>query len=295
MQCHRLGPVRRITSLGFRTDVALRVLEGAKVTHRGDYLVVRSPDQPDFWWGNFLLLAGWPGPGTGDSWLARFAAEFPLARHVALGVDRAGVDRAGVDRAGEDEAGEDHAGDNGAGDNGAIPAEFLAAGLEPQRDTVLTCAVVGPPPHPSAAAEIRRLESDADWQQSVDLALRCFDHSEPRDYLEARTAARRRLTRAGRGAWFGAFAGGRLLAQLGLFDAGDGHARYQHVETDPEARRRGLAGTLVWHAGRYGREVLGASTFVIVADPADVAIRVYRACGFADRQRQFGFERPPAD
>ena len=174
------------------------------------------------------------------------------------------------------------------------PAEFLAAGLEPQRDTVLTCAAVGPPPHPSAA-EIRRLESDADWQQSVDLALRCFDHSEPRDYLEARAAARRRLTRAGRGAWFGAFAGGRLLAQLGLFDAGDGHARYQHVETDPEARRRGLAGTLVWHAGRYGREVLGASTFVIVADPADVAIRVYRACGFADRQRQFGFERPPAD
>ena len=267
--------MRRITSLGFRTDVALRVLEGAEVIDRGDYLVVRSPGQPDFWWGNFLLLAGWPGPGTGDRWLARFAAEFPLARHVALGVDHAGEDSAGV--------------------NGATPAEFLAAGLEPQRDTVLTCAAVGPPPHPSAAAEIRRLESDADWQQSVDLALRCFDHSEPRDYLEARTAARCRVTRAGRGAWFGAFACGRLLAQLGLFDAGAGHARYQHVETDPEARRRGLAGTLVWHAGRYGREVLGASTFVIVADPADVAIRVYRACGFADRQRQFGFERPPPD
>jgi hypothetical protein len=50
---------------------------------------------------------------------------------------------------------------------------------------------------------------------------------------------------------------------------GDGYARYQHVETDPAARRRGLAGTLVWHAGRYGREVLGASTLVIVADPAD--------------------------
>jgi hypothetical protein len=31
-----------------------------------------------------------------------------------------------------------------------------------------------------------------------------------------------------------------------------------------------------------------------VADPADVAIRVYRACGFADYQAQFSFERPPA-
>jgi RimJ/RimL family protein N-acetyltransferase len=292
--------VRRITSLGFRTDVALRVLEGAEVTDRGDYLVVRSPGHPDFWWGNFLLLACWPGPGTGDSWLARFAAEFPLARHVAIGVDSTGEDAAGEDAAGEDRAGEDRAGEDGAGEdaaggNGVTPAEFLAAGLEPQRDTVLTCAAVGPPPHPSAAAEIRRLESDADWQQSVELTVRCFGPGESRDYLEDRTAVRRRLTQAGRGAWFGAFAGRRLLAQLGLFDAGHGHARYQHVETDPEARRRGLAGTLVWHAGRYGREVLGASTFVIVADPADVAIRVYRACGFADRQRQFGFERPPAD
>ena len=261
----------RVTSLGFLTDVALRAGEGAEVADRGDYIVVRSPDNPDFWWGNFLLLAGWPVPGTGDRWLARFAAEFPLAQHIALGVD-------------EDDTGDE--------DDRPVPAEFGAAGLEPQHGTVLTCATVGPPPHPNAAAEIRRLESDADWRQSVELAMRCFDHGEPGDYLEIRMAARRRLTQAGRGAWFGAFAGDRLLAQLGLFDAGDGYARYQHVETDPRAWRQGLAGTLVWHAGRYGREVLGAGTFVIVADPADVAIRVYRACGFADVHRQFSFERP---
>ncbi len=263
----------RVTSLGFRTDLALRVGEGAEVADRGDYLVVRSPDNPDYWWGNFLLLAAWPGRGTGNRWLARFAAEFPLARHIALGVDSTPISP-------------------GDEDDRPVPAEFLAAGLEPQRDTVLTCAAVGPPPHPNAAAEVRRLESDADWRQSVELAMRCFDHDEPRDYLEARTAAWRRVTQAGRGAWFGAFADGRLLAQLGLFDAGDGYARYQHVETDPQARRQGLAGTLVWHAGRYGREILGAGTFVIVADPAAVAIRVYRACGFADTQSQFSFERP---
>ena len=263
----------RINSLGFRTDVALRVLEGAEVTDRGDYLVVRTPDNPDYWWGNFLLLAAWPGPGAGGRWLARFAAEFPLAQHVALGVDT-------------DPTSSDDPGDR------PLPAEFLTVGLEPQRDTVLTCAAVGPPPYPNAEVEIRRLETDADWRQSVELSARCFDQDEPGDYVERRTAARRRLTQAGRGSWFGALAGGRLLAQLGLFDVGDGYARYQHVETDPRARRQGLAGTLIWQAGRYGREVLGARTFVIVADPADAAIRVYRACGFADTQSQFSFERP---
>jgi ribosomal protein S18 acetylase RimI-like enzyme len=260
----------RVTSLGFRTDLALRVLEGAEVTDRGDYLVIRSPGNPDHWWGNFLLLAGVPEPGTGEAWLDRFAAEFPAARHVALGVDT-------------------------PTDEAVIPDEFVAAGLEPNLETVLTAAEARRPPQPNSEAEIRPLTSDDDWRQSVDLGVRCFDGAEPTEYLQRRAAVRRQLTQAGRGTWFGAFTGGRLLAQLGLFDVGDGHARYQHVETDPEARRQGLAGTLVWHAGRYGTEVLGARTLVIVADTAGDAIRVYRSCGFAPFESQLSFERPSAD
>ena len=76
-----------------------------------------------------------------------------------------------------------------------------------------------------------------------------------------------------------------------MCDAGGGLARYQDVETDPGARRRGLAGTLVWQAGVYAAEAFGARTLVIVADPAEEAIRVYRACGFADAQGQFSFQR----
>jgi hypothetical protein len=140
----------RVTSVGFRTDVALRVLEGAQVTDRGDYLVVRSPGNPEFWWGNFVLMAGMPEPGSAGMWLARFAAEFPAARHVALGVDR-------------------------AHDQAAVPDDFPAAGLEPQRSTVLTCAAVHQPPHPNAEAQIRLLESDDDWQQCVDLGARVTD------------------------------------------------------------------------------------------------------------------------
>ncbi len=122
----------QVTSLGFQTDLALRVLEGAEITDRGDYLVVRTPDNPTFYWGNFLLLAGWPDPGTGNSWLARFAAEFPQAGHIALGVD------AGAEPA-------------------EVPPEFLAAGLKFERATVLGCAEVQSPPHQrDPAAGIRR-------------------------------------------------------------------------------------------------------------------------------------------
>src|SRR6266705_1791284 len=161
----------QVTSLGFRTDLALRVREGAEITDRGDYTVVRSPDNPTFWWGNFLLLAGWPEPGTGDGWLARFAAEFPQAEHLALGVD-----------AGHETA--------------QVPPEFLAAGLEFERATVLSCAAVQPPPRQNTEAEIRRLESDDDWEQSRDLGVRCYGYGGP--YLDRRARARRRLTQPGR-------------------------------------------------------------------------------------------------
>ena len=157
---------------------------------------------------------------------------------------------------------------------------------------MLSCAAVQPPPRQNTEAEIRRLESDADWEQSRDLGIRCYGYGGP--YLDRRASARRRLTHSGRAAWFGAFTDGRLLSQLGVCDTGAGLARYQDVETDPGARRRGLAGTLVWRAGAYAAGAFGAGTLVIVADPAEEAIRVYRACGFADAQGQFSFQRGTA-
>ena len=45
-----------LVSLGFRTDLMLLELQGSEVEAHDDYLVVRSPHNPDFWWGNFLLF-----------------------------------------------------------------------------------------------------------------------------------------------------------------------------------------------------------------------------------------------
>jgi predicted GNAT family acetyltransferase len=81
---------------------------------------------------------------------------------------------------------------------------------------------------------------------------------------------------------------------MGLFRAGSGLARFQSVETRPEARGRGLAGTLVHHVSGYGFAELEARTLVMVADPAYLAIRVYRSVGFAETESQLQAERRPA-
>jgi len=260
----------RVNSLGFRTDLMLRLLEGGKAVDHGDYLTLHSPQNPLFWWGNFLLMPESALHDQADKWMSRFAKAFPGAAHVAIGVD-------------------------GTGPSTAPPAGYLEAGFRLECSTVMTAAAVRAPPHRNEAAQYRPLETEDDWRQAVELRIACADEpASSREFSERRVADQRRIAEAGHGSWFGAFQGGRLAAQLGLYSDGGPIARYQNVETHPLARRQGLAGTLVYHAGRYGLDTLGARALVMVADPGYSAIRIYRSVGFADRETQVALQREPA-
>lgn len=89
---------------------------------------------------------------------------------------------------------------------------------------------------------------------------------------------------AGAGVWLGAFVDGRLVSQLGVLRAGAGLGRYQDVETHPEFRRQGLAGALVAMGGAVMVDDFGTRTLVMVADPDDEAIRLYRSLGFVESE-----------
>ena len=272
IQVATVGPVD-VRSLGYRTDLALLQLGGTEVADRGDHLVVRSVHNPAHWWGNFLLLDQVPAPESSQLWLDRFAAAFPAAEHVAIGFD-------GTDGTVED------------------LAWFAGRGFDTEAQTVMTATEVHEPAHANTDAAYRLLSSDADWAQSVELRVRCNDTKrEPphvyRRFAAAKTQTNRELVDAGHGGWFGAFIGGRLVAQMGLFSASPGLARFQSVETDPDHRRRGLAASLLHHVSCYGLDELGASTLVIVADPTYFAIDLYRAVGFAATETQRQIERAP--
>ena len=124
-----------VTSLAFRTDLALLELGGSTVEDRGDHVVVRTPHNPTFWWGNFLLLDRVPQPGEHEQWIDRFAETFPDARHLAFGVDGT------VGRASD-------------------LAGFADMGLSIDASTVMTATSVRRPPRPNDEAEYRRLTSD---------------------------------------------------------------------------------------------------------------------------------------
>ena len=259
-------------SLGYRTDLALLIAGGSVVEDSGDHLVVRSSHNPTHWWGNFLLLAQPPAGQDARRWLHRFVEAFPAADNVAFGVD---------------------------GTQGTVSdlAVWTSLGLIVEAQAVMTAASVRPPRR-TAEVVCLALSSDADWAQSVELRVRCQDGPEEpaafRAYAAAQARTRREMVEAGHGQWSGAFTDDRLVCQMGLFAAGPGLARFQSVETDPDTRRRGLAGTLVHHVSTYGFEALGARTLVMVADPGYHAVDLYRSMGFERTETQLQAELPRA-
>jgi predicted GNAT family acetyltransferase len=241
------------------------------VEDRDDHLVVHTPDNPAFWWGNFLLLREAPADESGArAWVEEFERVFPEAEHRTFGVD-------GV-AGGRDDL-----------------APFAALGMETDSSTVMTADRVHEPARPNRQATYRPLASDDDWAQQVQLSGAGETIGYGLEFVTARAAAQRSLVDQGYGAWWGAFENDRLLSSMGLFTASKGLARFQAVKTHPDARGRGLAGTLVHRVSRYGFEELGARRLVMVADPDYLAIRIYRSVGFGDSERQLQVERKPAE
>src|SRR3954463_4934345 len=78
----RIGQVN-VRSLAYRTDLLIRRLAGSVIVDHPSHLVVRTPANPHFWWGNFVLVRPGRLPKAPDL----FAAEFPEASHLAIGVD----------------------------------------------------------------------------------------------------------------------------------------------------------------------------------------------------------------
>jgi ribosomal protein S18 acetylase RimI-like enzyme len=258
-----------LRSLGYRTDLIFPAFEG-QIVDRGDYLVVRTPANPTFYWGNFLLFGQPPGRGDFERWRELFGREIgsqPLFVHQAFGWDSP-----------EGEMG--------------LSEPFLQAGFEPAQDVVLTAPGPRPPARPSTAISVRPLSSASDREQALELQVMCRDagHEAGGYRVFKRRSMDRyvKMSQTGRGDWYGAFIGEQLVADLGVFHDGQGLGRYRSVETHPDFRRQGIAGTLVYEAGRRAVERHGLHTLVIVAEENSAPARLYQSLGFALKEKMAG-------
>ena len=79
----------KIRSRGYQTDFMFARFDG-EVIDRGNYIVAFTPENPGFWWGNFVLFPEPPRSGQHEEWKAIFANELgskPGIGHINLAWD----------------------------------------------------------------------------------------------------------------------------------------------------------------------------------------------------------------
>ena len=164
--------MRDALSPGWQTHLMFAEFDGEVIDH-GDHLVVRSPQSPGYYWGNFLLYRRLPTDADFGPWMQRFdeaiVQRAPGTSHVCFGMQAEAA-------------------------SFSAPQAFAAAG-------------------------------------------------------------------------------------------------FQHVETHPDHRRRGLCRALVHAACVHGFDRMGWHTLVLGADPHDVAIGIYRQVGFKPHDTLWMLER----
>jgi GNAT superfamily N-acetyltransferase len=168
---------------------------------------------------------------------------------------------------------------------------FLENGYHLEQSVVLTTRQPVPPSHPVEGVTVRPLELAYEWEQCVENQVACrepaFEEASYRLFRQRQMKRYRAMARAGLGAWFGAFIGSRLVADLGIFYTHQ-LGRYQSVQTHPAYRRQGIARSLVSQSGMYAIETFGIKTLVIVAEAGSQAERLYQAAGFEIVEQQIG-------
>jgi len=260
-----------LRSLTLASDISVLPVDRV-VEHRDGYLVVRSPGNPAFYWGNFLVFTDPPGPGDGALWEAVFEREFadePRVRHRLFAWDRPD------------------------GAIGSAREELEPRGYAIEESCALTATPEQLRPHSRANSSVRVEILDPSqpldggrWAEVVELEVasrdEASDESGYRTFTTTRLHDIRAIVTMHAGAWYVAIEpeSDAVVASCGIV-VQDGVGRFQLVATADAFRRRGICSRLVVDAARHAAATSGAERFVIVADAGYHALGLYESLGFA--------------
>jgi len=257
----------KIDSLAFQTDLYFHRFNG-NVVEYDNFLVVQTPTNPKFFWGNLLYFKNPPQMTSLLEWRGIFIEKFNSldVEHMTF------------------------AWDSLSGEEGES-SQFIADGFNLEKSIVMVNDQILIPKKINSNLEIRAIVSEQDWQMVIDnhVAIRAqhFKEEAYRKFTIKKIANYRLMIAQNLGMWMGAFLGEILIGDLGFFHQ-NGLGRFQTVGTHPDYRRMGACSTLMYQTLLLARDYLNVSKFVIVADPDYFACEIYQSVGFFTKEIQVG-------
>lgn len=243
-------------SLALASDAL--VMQGQSVFEAyEDRVVMRTPDEPDYWHGNLIIMKHPPGDALAQ--VSQFQTDFPDATHRTIIWDVPGLDPA------------------------PLAAVLIPHGYEVGTSDTLALDAEIRDAQPPDGIVLRPLAGEADWTALTDLQAEValeegYDPKLHTPFLQRRNTACRKQIADGMGAWFGAFDDGMLVGSMGVFHD-NRIARYQAVETRASHRRRGICAALLVQAAKWALGRAPQARPIIVAEAKSDAGRLYRRMG----------------
>ena len=257
----------KIKSLGFLTDLMFHSQSGI-VEVQENMLIVKNPDNPYYFWGNFLLLETMPTADRLADYEKLFIENFSSlsVEHVALTWDC-------------------------ADDNQQSYDHFSMFGYVVEKTKVLTAKTLKFPKNFNHEIEIRIITTESEWELVFENQIRCreqhFDEESYRQFLKPKFSNYKKMIELKKGFWFGAFLNDELVGDLGLFFENN-IARYQGVETLPEYRSLGICSTLLYQSYLQLQAHQFIENYVITAAVDYHAAKIYQSLGFEESEQLIG-------
>ena len=247
-----------IKSLGLKTDIMF-FKHNALVKEKENYLVIKTPDNLSYFWGNLLVYP--KGPVTGDlyKWIEDFKNEFneKEINHMTFAWD---LTKSEVDY-----------------------KQFENKGFEYDETMILVADDELTPTFVNSDIVTKKVVSDEDWNEIIEFQVLVnendYEEESYRPFITKRFEHYRKLSEMGLGYWYMAIKDDKIVSDLGLFWE-DSVARFQSIKTQTEYRKQGIAQTLM----KFASDESKCDSFVIEAEEDGPAINMYKTIGFEIRE-----------
>ncbi|MFC1746414.1 GNAT family N-acetyltransferase [Candidatus Riflebacteria bacterium] len=253
----------KVKSFGLATDLFISSFE-SEVTERENYLVIKTPDQPGNFWGNFILFKNPPGAGDADTWMSIYRHEFKCKapKFFAFKWD---ISRLNLEKI----------------------KPFLEKGFHIHHDLVLSVEKIKKPGHYNNLLQIKMIKTAKEWCQVVDVHLdeewKRSPHSQ-KEFMQKKVEVFRKFSREKLGCRFGAFKNNKLVGELGIYCHKD-VGRLNLIATHRNYRRQGVCQTLLYEAAKYAFDIMKLKHLVVIADRDYHAKKIYKTLGFKLKEK----------
>jgi GNAT superfamily N-acetyltransferase len=250
------------------TDLAILELTGSTITYEGDFAIVRTPANPNYHWGNSIMVLDPAAVNNARRWVELFKANFPLADWTAIDLPLMPTD----------------------------VACWSELGLQLEQLDVMT-SNSAPKQTELPEGYAVRMFTPSDWNDLIvaeleeNLSSGVYEPVSHEKFVRQTNDARKALCSTGKAAWFGVICNDELVASLGIVKCGS-TARYQAVATNENHRRLGLASHLLGLAAQWSIDQ-GCDNWVIATEENNSAAGVYRRAGFVPAEPSFSAYKKP--